>query len=44
MRLVAPFMLFGAATLLSVAAAAQSTTSEAGYEVTRSQTVANAPA
>ena len=44
MRLVASFMLFGAATLLSVAAAAQTTTSEAGYEVTRSQTVANAPA
>jgi hypothetical protein len=44
MRSVASLMLFGAATLLSVAAAAQNTTSEAGYEVTRSQTVANAPA
>ncbi|HEX7237104.1 MAG TPA: hypothetical protein VF405_09100 [Gammaproteobacteria bacterium] len=44
MRSVASFMLFGAAALLSVAAAAQNTTSEAGYEVTRSQTVANAPA
>jgi hypothetical protein len=37
------FVLFSAATLLSAVAAAQNSTSEGGYQVTRSQTVANAP-
>jgi hypothetical protein len=44
MRSVASFLLFGASALLADATAAQSTTSHAGYEVTKSQTVANAPA
>jgi hypothetical protein len=44
MRSVASFLLFGATTLLTVTAAAQATSSEGGYEVTKSQTVANAPA
>jgi hypothetical protein len=44
MKSVAPFALFGAALWLTVTATAQTTTSEGGYEVTRSQTVANAPA
>lgn len=38
------FVLLSAATLLPGLAAAQNSTSEGGYEVTRSQTVANAPA
>src|SRR5436190_8128550 len=38
------FVLLSAATLLPGLAAAQNSTSEGGYDVTRSQTVANAPA
>ena len=44
MRSVVSFLLFGASASLAVAAAAQTTSSEGGYEVTKSQTVANAPA
>src|SRR5262245_4259510 len=44
MRSVASFLLFGASASLAAAAAAQTTSSQGGYEVTRSQSVANAPA
>lgn len=44
MRSVAAFLLIGASALPAATATAQNTTSEGGYEVTRSQTVADAPA
>ncbi|HXS78721.1 MAG TPA: hypothetical protein VN818_00495 [Gammaproteobacteria bacterium] len=43
MRSVASLLVFGSSTLLAVGAAAQTTTSEGGYDVTRSQTVTEAP-
>src|SRR5690349_5522056 len=44
MRTVTSFVLSGAATLLTVAAGAQDTAAQSGYQVTRSQTVTDAPA
>jgi hypothetical protein len=44
MRSVASFFLCGTWTVLAATAAAQSTSSQDGYEVTKSQTVTNAPA
>jgi hypothetical protein len=44
MKSVAAFLLFGASAFLADTAASQSTSSQGGFEVTKSQTVANAPA
>ena len=44
MKSVAAFLLIGASSLPAATATAQNTTSEGGYEVTRSQTVAPVPA